>query len=83
MFYSFFFFARSFYSDREVIDESNHVYTCLINLTQMNHIINQLNSNGHLLGELTRHIEKFKLRINHVERTSTEMPRDAELLEAR
>jgi len=49
----------------------------------MNHIINQLNSNGHLLGELTRHIEKFKLRINHVERTSTEMPRDAELLEAR
>lgn len=75
--------ATILYSDRELIDESNRIHTHLVNLCQMNHIINQLNTHGHVLGELIRHTEKFKFRINDVERTSTEMPRDAELLESR
>jgi hypothetical protein len=49
----------------------------------MNHIIIQFNDNGHLLGEFLRQIGKLKIKTDDIIRTSTEMPRDAELLEAR
>jgi len=48
----------------------------------MNHIIIQFNDYGYLLGEYTHHLEKLKLKIDDIKRASTEMPRDAELLEA-
>jgi len=49
----------------------------------MNHIILHFNDNGYLLGDFTRHIGKLKLKIDDIKRASTEIPRDAELLEAR
>lgn len=49
----------------------------------MNHIIIQLNDHGYLLDDFTRHIEKLKYKIDGIKRASTEVPRDAELLEAR
>jgi hypothetical protein len=49
----------------------------------MNHVIVQLNDNGYLLGEFTRHVDKLKLKIDGIKRASMEIPRDAELLEAR
>lgn len=49
----------------------------------MNHIIIQLNDNGYLLGDFINHIEKLTIKIDGIKRASTEIPRDAELLEAR
>jgi hypothetical protein len=49
----------------------------------MNHFIIQFNDNGYFLGEFTRHLGKLKLKIDDIKRASTEIPRDAELLEAK
>jgi hypothetical protein len=49
----------------------------------MNHIIIQFNDHGYLLGEFTRQLGKLKSKIDDIKRASTEIPRDAELLEAR
>jgi hypothetical protein len=49
----------------------------------MKHIIIQFNDNGHLLGEFIHHIGKLKLKIDDIKRDSMEIPRNAELLEAR
>jgi len=49
----------------------------------MNHIIIQFNDHGYLFGEFTHHLGKLKLKIDDIKRASTEIPRDAELLEAR
>ena len=54
-----------------------------MNLSRKNHIVIQLNENGYLLGEFLRHLEKFKLKIDDIQRASAEIPRDTELLEAR
>ena len=70
-------------SDRELIENSNDLHTRLLNLSKMNHVIVQLNDHGYLLGEFTRHIGKLKLKIDDIKRASTDIPRDAELLEAR
>ncbi len=69
--------------DRELINDSNDLYTRLSDLSKMNHIILHFNDNGYLLGDFTRHIGKLKLKIDNIKRASTEIPRDAELLEAR
>lgn len=69
--------------DRELLDDSNELYNRLGNLSRKNHIAIQLNENGYLLGEFTRHLDKFKLKIDDIKRVSTEIPRDAELLEAK
>ena len=69
--------------DRELIDDSNDLYIRLTDLSKMNHVVKQLNENGCLLGELTRHLGKFQGKIVDIKRASTEIPRDAELLEAR
>lgn len=49
----------------------------------MNHVVTQFHENGNLLGEFIRQIEKFKIKTDDIIRVSTQMPRDAELLEAR
>jgi hypothetical protein len=70
-------------SDLELINDSNDLYFRLLDLSKMNHIIIQFNDNGYLLGDFKRQISKLKLKIDDVKQTSTEIPRDAELLEAR
>lgn len=55
----------------------------LCDLSRMNHVIIQFNDHGYLLGEFTRHLGKLKLKIDDIKQASMEMPRDAELLEAR
>jgi hypothetical protein len=49
----------------------------------MNHAVTQFNENGNLLGEFIRQIEKLKIKTDDIIRVSAQMPRDAELLEAR
>ncbi len=49
----------------------------------MNHVVTQFNENGNLLDEFTRQIGKLKTKTNDIIRVSAQMPRDAELLEAR
>jgi hypothetical protein len=49
----------------------------------MNHVVTQFNENGNLLNDFIRQIEKLKIKTNDIIRTSAQMPRDAELLEAR
>ncbi len=49
----------------------------------MNHIIIQFNDHGYLLDDFTHQLDKLKLKIYDVKRTSSEIPYDAELLEAR
>jgi hypothetical protein len=49
----------------------------------MNHVMTQFNENGSLLGEFTRQIDKLRIKTDNIIRASAQMPRDAELLEAR
>ena len=49
----------------------------------MKHVVVQFNENGQFLPEFRRQIEKLKSKSNDVSRASAQMPRDAELLEAR
>jgi len=49
----------------------------------MNHVVTQFNENGNLLNDFIQQIEKLKIKTNDIIRTSAQMPRDAELLEAR
>ncbi|CAF1227161.1 unnamed protein product [Adineta steineri] len=69
--------------DRDIIDDSNDLRSRLYDLSKMNHVITQFNENGNLLGEFSRQIDKLKLRTDDIIRASSQMPRDAELLEAR
>ncbi|CAF0903129.1 unnamed protein product [Rotaria sordida] len=69
--------------DREIVDDSNNLYSRLFDLSQMKHVITQFNENGNLLNEFTCQIDKLKIKANNIFRTSAVMPRDAELLEAR
>lgn len=70
-------------SDRQIIDDSNDLHSRLFDLSRMNHVVTQFHENGNLLGEFTRQIDKFKIKIDDIIRVSSQMPRDAELLEAR
>lgn len=72
-----------FYSDREIIQDCLDLRSRLNELSKMNHIIIQFNENIYLHGEFMRQINKLKSKTEDVERTSTDTPRDAELLEAR
>ena len=49
----------------------------------MNHIIIQFNDNGYLFGDFTHHLGKLKLKIDDIKRVCIDIPRNAELLEAR
>jgi hypothetical protein len=49
----------------------------------MNHIIVLFRDHGYFYDEFLRQLDKFKMKIDDVERISQHMPRDAELLEAR
>lgn len=70
-------------SDREIIKDSTDLHSRLFDLSKMNHIIIQFNDRGYLYGEFTRQISKLKLKITDLERISNDVPRDAELLEAK
>ncbi|UJR13566.1 hypothetical protein I4U23_000579 [Adineta vaga] len=69
--------------DREIVDDANNLHSRLFDLSQMNHVKTQFYENGNLLGEFSRQLEKLKLKTNDIIRASAQMPRDAELLEAR
>jgi 23S rRNA maturation-related 3'-5' exoribonuclease YhaM len=69
--------------DREIIDDSNELHSRLSDLSKMNHVVTQFNENGNLLGEFIRQIDKLKIKTDDIIRVSAQMPRDAELLEAR
>lgn len=49
----------------------------------MNHAVTQFRENGNFLGEFIRQIEKLKMKTDDIARLSAQMPRDAELLEAK
>lgn len=49
----------------------------------MNHVKTQFKENGNLLGEFTKQIDRLKMKADDIIRSSTQIPRDAELLEAR
>lgn len=70
-------------SDREIVDDSKDLHSRLFDLSKMNHVITQFNENGNLLSEFTCQIDKLKIKTDSIMRTSSHMPRDAELLEAR
>jgi hypothetical protein len=72
-----------FCCDREIIDDSKDLNARLFDLSKMNHVVTQFNENGNLLGEFTRQIDKLKIKTDSVIQASAQMPRDAELLEAR
>ena len=69
--------------DRDIITDCHDLYSRLFELSKMNHIIIQFNDYGYLHGELTRQLSRLSLKIDALEQTSSEIPRDAELLEAR
>jgi hypothetical protein len=69
--------------DRDIIDDSNDLHSRLFDLSKMNHVVTQFNENGNLLGEFTRQIDKLKIKTDSIIQASAQMPRDAELLEAR
>ena len=77
------FFEYRLCSDRQIIDDANDLHSRLFDLSQMNHVVTQFHDNGNLLGEFIRQIEKFKIKTDDIIRVSSQMPRDAELLEAR
>lgn len=70
-------------SDRQIIDDVNELHSRLFDLSKMNHVVTQFHENGNLLSEFTRHIEKLQIKTDDIIKVSTQMPRDAELLEAR
>ena len=72
-----------FCCDREIIDDSKELHSRLFDLSKMNHAVTQFNENSNILGEFIRQIEKLKVKTDDVIRVSAQMPRDAELLEAR
>ena len=49
----------------------------------MKHVIIKFNDHAYLFTELLRQIEKFKSKIDDVQRASTDLPLDDELLEAK
>ena len=49
----------------------------------MNHVVTQFNDNGNFLNEFRRQIDRLKIKTDDIVRTTAQMPRDAELLEAR
>lgn len=69
--------------DREIATDATDLHSRLFDLSQMNHVVVQFNENGHLLADFTRQIDKLQSKSNDISRASTQMPRDAELLEAR
>ncbi len=69
--------------DRDIIDDSNDLHSRLYDLSKMNHVVTQFNENGNLLNDFIRQIEKLKIKTDDIVRISAQMPRDAELLEAR
>ena len=71
------------YCDRELIDDSNDLYSRLFDLSKMNHIIIQFNDNGYLLADFIRQLGKLKLKTDDIKRASTEIAHDTELLEAK
>ena len=77
------FLSFRFCCDRDIINDANDLHSRLFDLSQMNHVIEQFNEYGHLLTDFTRQIEKLKCKTDDILRASTQMPRDAELLEAR
>lgn len=72
-----------FFCDRDIITDATDLHSRLFDLSQMNHVINQFNELGHLITDFHRQIEKLKTKIDDIRRVSCQMPRDAELLEAR
>ncbi|CAF1219284.1 unnamed protein product [Adineta ricciae] len=75
--------AKQLCCDRDIITDANMLYSRLFDLSQMNHVKTQFRENGNLLGEFSQQLEKLKVKTNDIVRTSAQMPRDAELLEAR
>ncbi|CAF2329836.1 unnamed protein product [Rotaria sp. Silwood2] len=69
--------------DSELINDCNDLYDRLFDLSKTNHVIKQFNDDGYLLDEFIRQIGKLKLKIDDIKRASAEIPRHAELLEAR
>ena len=69
--------------DREIIDDSNDLHSRLFDLSKMNHVVTQFSDNGNFLNEFRRQIDRLKVKTDDIVRASAQMPRDAELLEAR
>ncbi|CAF1447142.1 unnamed protein product [Adineta steineri] len=69
--------------EHELVNDLNILHSRLYDLSKMNHIIILFNDNGYFLGEFMNQLNKLKLKIDDVKRTSNEMPRDSELLEAK
>lgn len=77
------FLSFRFCCDRDIIHDAHDLHSRLFDLSQMNHVISQFNEFGHLLTDFTRQIDKLKVKSDDILRASAQMPRDAELLEAR
>ncbi|CAF0753602.1 unnamed protein product [Rotaria sordida] len=69
--------------DSDLINDFNDLYIRLFDLSKMKHIIKQFNDNDYLFDEFIRQIGKLKLKIDDIKRARIEIPRHAELLEAR
>ncbi|CAF1093524.1 unnamed protein product [Rotaria magnacalcarata] len=71
------------YYDSELINDANDLYLRLFDLSKTGHITIQFDDNRYLLQEFIRQIDKLKIKIDDTKRASVEVPRYAELLEAR
>lgn len=69
--------------DRDIIGDSNSLHSRLSDLSHMNHVVTQFRENGNFLGEFIHQIEKLKMKTDDIARLTSQMPRDADLLEAR
>jgi hypothetical protein len=69
--------------DRDIVADVNDLHSRLVDLRRMSHIVAQFHNKGNLLGDFIRQVDKLKVKVDDVVRASLEMPRDAELLEAR
>ncbi|CAF3505384.1 unnamed protein product [Rotaria socialis] len=71
------------YYDSELINDANDLYLRLFDLSKTGHITIQFDDNRYLLQEFIRQIDKLKISIDDTKRASIELPRYAELVEAR
>ncbi|CAF3236396.1 unnamed protein product [Rotaria socialis] len=71
------------YYDSELINDANGLYLRLFDLSKTGHITIQFDDNRYLLQEFIRQIDKLKISIDDTKRASIELPRYAELVEAR
>ncbi|CAF0780925.1 unnamed protein product [Rotaria sp. Silwood1] len=69
--------------DSELINDCHDLYNRLFDLSKTNHVIKQFNDSDYLFNEFIRQIGKLKVKIDDIKRTSIEIPRHVELLEAR